>query len=128
MKIQRSIIFSSFDPGICIMLRQKQKHYPVLFLMSYLNTSAKYMDVRSRDITTAITFCLAEKLNGLCAEIDPIISDLSKIKKMVHSNGLLFMTWGTGNNCSDNIKKQIQCSVDGIIFDRIYDILPTTNT
>ncbi|KII67964.1 Glycerophosphocholine phosphodiesterase GPCPD1 [Thelohanellus kitauei] len=127
-EIKRPIIFSSFDPGICIMLRQKQKNYPVFFIMTGIADRTKYMDIRSHHIRTAITFCLAEKLSGLCAEIDPISDELQKVSRMVHSQNLYLITWGTGNNSKEIIEKQKKSYVDGIIFDRIYDFIQTPDT
>lgn len=115
----RRIIFSSFDPDTCILLRLKQNKYPVLFLTSGEALHAgDYIDPRSQNASMAINFVTFADLLGIDIDSAFVLKEPSFIEQIKKTGQVLFC-WGESNNDSNVINKLKQLGVDGIIYDRI---------
>ncbi|KAL1919924.1 uncharacterized protein VTP21DRAFT_1856 [Calcarisporiella thermophila] len=116
---KRRIIFSSFHPETCILLRQKQSAYPVLFL-----TDAgveRMVDSRCNSLCDAVEFACQARLDGIVSASEPIIMAPRLVQK-VHEQGLLLFTYGTLNNDAENAKLQRDFGVDAVIVDSVVAI------
>ena len=116
----RRVIFSCFDPDICLLLRAKQAMYPVFFF-TCCNTNLEYSDQTCLSLMSAVRFAKSNGLQGIVAESSPLLRDrtlVSTIKK----KGLKLFTWGGMNTELDNVIVQKKLGVDGIISDNISDL------
>lgn len=116
----RRIFFSSFDPDICILLVSKQPRWPVFFL-THGGTETRYSDPRCRSLDSAIAFASRQRLRGVVSHASPVLGDLSWVGR-ARQAGLLLMTYGAPNNERENVLKQKQAGVHGIIADNVADV------
>jgi glycerophosphodiester phosphodiesterase len=101
---KRRIIFSSFNPDICLMLSFKQPSIPVLFLTDA--GTSPVGDVRAASLREAIRFASRWNLFGIVSAAEPLVM-CPRIIKMVKENGLVCMTYGTLNNDPKNVRVSI---------------------
>ncbi|XP_021340983.1 glycerophosphocholine phosphodiesterase GPCPD1-like isoform X2 [Mizuhopecten yessoensis] len=115
----RKIIFSSFDPETCLLLRLKQNRYPVLFLT---NGGAKcylpYSDVREQSMPMAIHFAQFADILGIDVCTEVLCTRPENIQE-TKAAGLVLFCWGEDSNNSDTIRRLRDQGVDGIIYDRL---------
>ncbi|XP_070501994.1 glycerophosphocholine phosphodiesterase GPCPD1-like [Chironomus tepperi] len=119
---KRRIVFSSFDPDICIMLRNKQNVYPTMFLT--LGKTTRYKQYRfplCNTIQNAVKFSVANELLGIVAHSEDLLRDISQVN-LVKDHGLAIFCWGDDNNCKDNIKFLKDKGLHAIIYDKV-DVL-----
>jgi glycerophosphocholine phosphodiesterase GPCPD1 len=117
---QRRVVFSSFDPDICILLQRKQNKYPTLFLTNGedVDKYVPYMDLRTRSIDIAIHFAKFSNILGIDVLTTTLFQNMEKINKVKEAKLVLFC-WGEDNNDANAINTLKQNGVDGIIYDRI---------
>lgn len=96
----RTIVFSSFNPEICIALSTKQRSYPVFFLSK---TSAPRGELRSCCIQQAIHFAKSWGLPGIVTECTPLIK-CPRLIQYIKSAGLACMSFGAANSDPDCAK------------------------
>ncbi|XP_071820202.1 glycerophosphocholine phosphodiesterase GPCPD1-like [Apostichopus japonicus] len=115
---KRRIVFSAFDPDLCIMLRMKQHRYPVL-LANYGQTAkyASYRGVRCSSAKIGVCLAIAENLQGLNGHSDDYVAEPWLISS-IHDNGLILCVWGEENNEAMYQKKLKELQVDFIITDK----------
>jgi glycerophosphocholine phosphodiesterase GPCPD1 len=119
---KRRIVFSSFDPDICIMLRNKQNIYPTMFLT--LGKTTRYKQYRyplCNTIQNAVKFSVANELLGIVAHSEDLLRDISQVN-LVKDHGLAIFCWGDDNNCKENIKFLKDKGLHAIIYDKV-DVL-----
>uniref|UniRef100_A0A8C4SZF6 Glycerophosphocholine phosphodiesterase 1 n=1 Tax=Erpetoichthys calabaricus TaxID=27687 RepID=A0A8C4SZF6_ERPCA len=118
---KRRIVFSSFDADICIMVRQKQNKYPILFLtQGHSEVYPEMMDIRCRTTSFAVSFAQSEELLGISVHTEDLLRNLSRIKE-IKSKGLVVFCWGDDTNDHENRRKLRESGIDGLIYDRICD-------
>ncbi|XP_006626000.2 glycerophosphocholine phosphodiesterase GPCPD1 isoform X1 [Lepisosteus oculatus] len=118
---KRRVVFSSFDPDICTMVRQKQNKYPILFLTQGVSEIyPDLMDFRCRTTSIAISFAQSEDLLGISANIEDLLKNMDYIKE-AQSKGLVVFCWGDDTNNHENRRKLREHGIDGIIYDKIGD-------
>ena len=110
----RRVVFSCFDPDICILLHAKQPRYPTFFLTCSGTQNSTYADATCTTISQALIFAKAQRLQGIVAESSPILKETSVIKK-IKETGLLLFTWGEQNTLLHNVIVQKQLGVDGAL-------------
>lgn len=115
----RDIIFSSFNPDVCIMLSLKQPSIPVLFLTE--GGTAKMADVRASSLREAIRFAKKWNLLGIVSECTPLIL-CPRLVSVVKKSGLVCVTYGMGNNDPGNARIQLKYGVDAVIVDSVLAI------
>ncbi|VDI31139.1 Hypothetical predicted protein [Mytilus galloprovincialis] len=114
----RRIVFSSFDPDTCVLLRLKQNKYPVLFLTTGESLLPNdYSDPRASKASMGISFVNFADLLGIDIDSKFILQHPELIKDIKKSGQVLFC-WGEDNNDSNVINQLRQSGVDGIIYDR----------
>lgn len=115
----RPLFFTCFDPDICLMLKLKQKKYPVAFLTcAGVPSHGEYEDLRCRSLQGALAFAAGQGMLGVAPDSSPIIEHPDHVVT-AHSLGLALFTWGGKNNYAENVALQKKHNVDGIILDRI---------
>ncbi len=92
---ERHIIFSSFNPDICLGLSYKQPSIPILFLTDA--GCSPVSDVRASSLQEAIRFASRWNLLGIVSAAEPLINS-PRLVKVVKENGLVCVSYGTLNN------------------------------
>lgn len=95
----RSILFTSFSPELCIIVAHKQDTYPVMFL----NESNLFPtgDVRASNLQEAIHFARHWGLPGVVMSAEPFVAS-PKLIKYVQDAGLICFSFGAPNNDTEN--------------------------
>lgn len=115
---ERKIVFSSFHPDICMMIRLKQNKYPVFFLT--LGITAKYpaySDVRCQTISMAMKHALFADILGINVHTEDLLRDPSQVK-MVTESGLIMFCWGDDNNDKETIQRLKKLGLHAVIYDK----------
>ncbi|KAF1951416.1 GDPD-domain-containing protein [Byssothecium circinans] len=113
---KRNIIFSSFNPDICLMLSFKQPSIPVLFLT---DAGIEVVgDVRAGSLQEAIRFASRWNLLGIVSAAEPLVS-CPRLVRVVKESGLVCVSYGTLNNDPKNVKIQEKEGIDAVIVDSV---------
>uniref|UniRef100_A0A8C6U0F5 Glycerophosphocholine phosphodiesterase 1 n=1 Tax=Neogobius melanostomus TaxID=47308 RepID=A0A8C6U0F5_9GOBI len=114
----RRIVFSSFDPDICTMVRNKQNKYPILFLTQGICVRyPEMMDLRCQTTQIAVSFAQSENiLVRISAHTEELLNHLNYIEE-AQSKGLVVFSWGEENNDHNNRRKLREKGIDGVIYD-----------
>ncbi|KAK5445148.1 Glycerophosphocholine phosphodiesterase [Exophiala xenobiotica] len=115
----RNIIFSSFNPDICLLLSFKQPSIPVLFLTD-AGTSA-VGDIRATSLQEAIRFASRWNLLGVVSAAEPLVA-APRLVRVVKESGLVCVSYGTLNNDSTKVKLQVKQGIDAVIVDSVLAI------
>lgn len=115
----RSIILSTFDADIAIMLRLKQTQFPVLFLTT--GDSQRFLDPRTKTVKNGIHFAQAFDLAGINPRSDHITQYLVRYAK---DRNLLVYSWGNEINSTQAIRELKRIGLNGVIYDKIDLIKP----
>jgi glycerophosphodiester phosphodiesterase len=92
---KRHIIFSSFNPDICLCLSYKQPSIPILFLTDA--GCAPVGDIRASSLQEAIRFASRWNLLGIVSAAEPLINS-PRLVRVVKESGLVCVSYGTLNN------------------------------
>ena len=104
---KRNIIFSSFNPDICLLLSFKQPSIPILFLSDA--GTHPVGDIRASSLQEAIRFASRWNLLGVVSAAEPLIIS-PRLVKVVKESGLVCVSYGTLNNDPRNVKVGAQSS------------------
>lgn len=115
----RNMIFSSFNPDVCLMLSFKQPSIPILFLTE--GGTREMADFRSSSLQEAIRFASRWNLLGVVSAVEPLVL-CPRLIKVVKETGLVCVTYGTMNNEAQNVRLQVEQGVDALIVDRVLAI------
>lgn len=120
----RRIIFVSYEADICTMIRLKQNHYPVVYMIHDILTdnTVAYWDPRGNSIHSGIYFAKKMELLGISVNCDDI-SKLPEIVSATHEKDLALFTWGSALRLDERRLYFKKLGVDGIICDRILNVL-----
>ena len=113
---KRDIIFSSFNPDVCIMLSLKQPHFPVLYLTEAGSTVMT--DSRALSLQSAVRFARTWNLLGIVSAAKPIV-EAPRLAHIVKSSGLVLFTYGVLNNDPAIARREILAGVDAVIVDSV---------
>ncbi|KAL8750553.1 MAG: hypothetical protein Q9199_006987 [Rusavskia elegans] len=115
----RPIIFSSFNPDICLLLSFKQPSIPVLFLTD----AGTYPvgDIRASSLQEAVRFASRWNLLGIVAAAEPLVL-CPRLVKVVKESGLVCVSYGTANNDGEKVKLQVDEGIDAVIVDSVLAI------
>jgi len=116
---QRNIIFSSFNPDICLLLSFKQPSIPILFLTD-AGTSA-VGDIRASSLQEAIRFASRWNLLGVVSAAEPLVT-CPRLVRVVKESGLVCVSYGTLNNDPKNVQLQTKEGIDAVIVDSVLAI------
>ncbi|KAM0349741.1 hypothetical protein ACHAPU_003570 [Fusarium lateritium] len=116
---ERHIIFSSFNPDICLCLSYKQPSIPILFLTDA--GCCEVCDVRASSLQEAIRFASRWNLLGIVAAAEPFINS-PRLIKIVKENGIVCFSYGVLNNDPIMVQRQVKQGIDAVIVDSVLAI------
>ncbi|KAL2684812.1 hypothetical protein Neosp_005903 [[Neocosmospora] mangrovei] len=116
---ERHIIFSSFNPDICLCLSYKQPSIPILFLTDA--GCCEVCDVRASSLQEAIRFASRWNLLGIVSAAEPFINS-PRLVKVVKENGIVCFSYGTLNNDPLMVQRQVKQGIDAVIVDSVLAI------
>ncbi|KAL9624106.1 MAG: hypothetical protein Q9160_001628 [Pyrenula sp. 1 TL-2023] len=115
----RNMIFSSFNPDICLLLSFKQPSIPVLFLTD--SGTSPVGDIRASSLQEAVRFASRWNLLGVVSAAEPFVLS-PRLVKVVKQNGLVCVSYGTLNNDSSKVALQVKEGIDAVIVDSVLAI------
>ncbi|KAI9894892.1 MAG: Glycerophosphocholine phosphodiesterase [Vezdaea aestivalis] len=115
----RDIIFSSFNPDICLLLSFKQPSIPVLFLTDS-GTSA-VGDIRASSLQEAIRFASRWNLLGVVTAAYPLVL-APRLIRVVKESGLVCISYGVLNNDPVHVQAQADQEIDAVIVDSLVTV------
>ncbi|EFJ48622.1 hypothetical protein VOLCADRAFT_60393 [Volvox carteri f. nagariensis] len=113
---RRRIIFSSFDPDVCVELRRRQVDHPVY----YLSGCGLYAhaDARRTSIPAALSFAAETGMQGIVLPASVLLKNMDMVESANRSH-LQLMTYGLENNDLDCLKAQADAGVVAAIVDEV---------
>ncbi|OAL50826.1 GDPD-domain-containing protein [Pyrenochaeta sp. DS3sAY3a] len=116
---KRNVIFSSFNPDVCLMLSFKQPSIPVMFLTDA--GTSPVGDIRAASLQEAIRFASRWNLLGVVSAAEPLVL-CPRLVKVVKESGLVCVSYGHQNNDVDNVMAQTTEGIDAVIVDSVLKI------
>lgn len=116
---KRNVIFSSFNPDICLLLSFKQPSIPILFLTDA--GTCPVGDIRASSLQEAIRFASRWNLLGVVSAAEPLVI-APRLVKVVKESGLVCVSYGSLNNDPQNVKLQANEGIDAVIVDSVLKI------
>lgn len=98
---KRNIIFSSFNPDMCLVLSFKQPNFPILFLTDA--GTEEVGDVRASSLQEAIRFASRWNLLGIVSQAEPFCT-APRLVRVVKENGLVCVSYGVQNNDPNKVQ------------------------
>ncbi|PYH37863.1 glycerophosphocholine phosphodiesterase [Aspergillus neoniger CBS 115656] len=115
----RNMIFSSFNPDICLLLSFKQPSIPVLFLTD--SGASPVGDIRASSLQEAIRFASRWNLLGVVSQAEALVL-CPRLVRVVKESGLVCVSYGAINNDSESVKLQVAEGIDAVIVDSVLAI------
>ncbi|KAJ5433155.1 uncharacterized protein N7458_012311 [Penicillium daleae] len=115
----RDVLFSSFNPDICLLLSFKQPSIPVLFLTDA--GASPVGDIRASSLQEAIRFASRWHLLGIVTQAEPLVL-CPRLVRIVKESGLVCVSYGTLNNDGANVDYQVAEGIDAVIVDSVLGI------
>ncbi|KAJ9138684.1 Glycerophosphodiester phosphodiesterase GDE1 [Pleurostoma richardsiae] len=115
----RHVIFSSFNPDICLCLNFKQPNFPVMFLTDAGDCPVG--DIRASSLQEAIRFASRWNLLGIVSVSVPFVIS-PRLIKVVKQSGLICVSYGVQNNDPILVQKQVKEGIDAVIVDSVLAI------
>ena len=98
---KRNIIFSSFNPDICLLLSFKQPSIPVLFLTDA--GTSPVGDIRASSLQEAVRFASRWNLLGIVSAATPLVIS-PRLVRVVKESGLVCVSYGGLNNDPEKVQ------------------------
>ena len=102
---QRHVLFSSFNPDVCLCMSFKQPSIPILFLTDA--GCCEVGDVRATSLQEAIRFARRWNLLGIVSAAEPFVISPGLVR-VVKENGLVCVSYGVQNNKTELV--EVSCS------------------
>lgn len=115
-KPHRNLVFSSFDPDVCMAVKQRRPHNIVMFLSD--GGRSFHVDPRRTSIEAAIRFAAETNLDGIILDSQSLFFEKDGVER-AHSCGLHVMTYGVENDNELWVKEQEMLGVHGVIVDDV---------
>ncbi|KAK6070940.1 glycerophosphoryl diester phosphodiesterase [Seiridium cupressi] len=115
----RNIIFSSFNPDVCLCLSFKQPSIPIMFLSD--SGACPVGDIRASSLQEAIRFASRWNLLGIVSTSQPFVNS-PRLVKVVKQSGLVCVSYGAQNNDPLLVQRQVQEGIDAVIVDNVLAI------
>ncbi|KAL5347157.1 Glycerophosphocholine phosphodiesterase [Pseudogymnoascus australis] len=116
---QRHLIFSSFNPDVCLVLSFKQPNFPILFLSDA--GASPVGDIRASSLQEAIRFASRWNLLGIVAQAAAFCA-APRLVKVVKEHGLVCVSYGVQNNDPKMVQLQVKEGIDAVIVDSVLAI------
>ena len=91
----RNLIFSSFNPDICLCLSFKQPSIPIMFLTDA--GCSPVGDIRASSLQEAVRFASRWNLLGIVSVARPFVNS-PRLVRVVKQSGLVCVSYGAQNN------------------------------
>ncbi|KAJ5654077.1 hypothetical protein N7490_001080 [Penicillium lividum] len=117
--VGRDILFSSFNPDVCLLLSFKQPSIPVLFLTDA--GASPVGDIRASSLQEAIRFASRWNLLGIVSQAEPLVL-CPRLVRIVKESGLVCVSYGALNNDGVNVDYQVAEGIDAVIVDSVLGI------
>ncbi|KAJ5674591.1 uncharacterized protein N7477_004525 [Penicillium maclennaniae] len=115
----RDMLFSSFNPDVCLLLSFKQPSIPVLFLSD--SGASPVGDIRASSLQEAIRFASRWNLLGIVTQAEPLVL-CPRLVRIVKESGLVCVSYGSLNNEGVNVDYQVAEGIDAVIVDSVLGI------
>ncbi|KAK3683761.1 Glycerophosphoryl diester phosphodiesterase family-domain-containing protein [Podospora appendiculata] len=115
----RHVIFSSFNPDICLCLSFKQPSIPIMFLTDA--GCCPVGDIRASSLQEAIRFASRWNLLGIVSAAEPFVNS-PRLVRVVKQSGLVCVSYGTQNNDPVLVQRQVKEGIDAVIVDSVLAI------
>ncbi|KAL1843643.1 hypothetical protein VTJ49DRAFT_625 [Mycothermus thermophilus] len=115
----RHVIFSSFNPDICLCMSFKQPNIPILFLTDAGTTPVG--DIRASSLQEAIRFASRWNLLGIVSHSEPFVNS-PRLVRVVKQHGLVCVSYGAMNNDPKLVRRQVKEGIDAVIVDSVLAI------
>lgn len=115
----RPVMFSSFDPEVCVEIKARRPNATVMFLSGA--GTYPHIDPRRTSILSAIEFAASNNLQGIIIE-SSILKNSPEGVAAAAARGLHVMTYGLENNNVDWVRQQEKLGVAGVIVDHVAEI------
>lgn len=112
----RTIVYSSFDPDVCVKLAQYQSRYQVMFLSGC--GIYPHVDPRRVSVPAAINFAEEHNLAGIVLPASILMANEDLVLE-TSAKGLKVCTYGLENNCVLAVEKQRLLGVHAAIVDDV---------
>jgi glycerophosphodiester phosphodiesterase len=117
--VGRDMLFSSFNPDVCLLLSFKQPSIPVLFLSD--SGASPVGDIRASSLQEAIRFASRWNLLGIVTQAEPLVL-CPRLVRIVKESGLVCVSYGSLNNDGVNVDYQVAEGIDAVIVDSVLGI------
>lgn len=121
---KHNILFSSFDPHICLLVNLKQQVYPVLFLTGSGNYSY-HLDPVTKSLRQALRFARRYNLMGVVSHTRCLCME-PQIIKAAQDSGLYLFSYGAENNDIEKVELQRKAGLTAVICDHVRHIVERT--
>lgn len=112
----RAVMFSSFDPEVCIELKSRRPEFSVMFLSA--GEAQDHVDPRRTSIIAAIDFAAGNGLDGIILDT-LVLRQQTNMVAVARQHGLEVMTYGIENNEEEWVMEQERLGVHGAIVDDV---------
>jgi hypothetical protein len=121
----RTIMFSSFDPDVCLLLARKQAAFPVFLLTEGGTAEPPYFDLRWNSLAGAVAFARAAGLFGVVTDVTPLLACPALIPVVQEEAGLVLCSYGRANNDAAAVTLQQRWGIGAVIADHVAHIART---
>lgn len=115
----RDLVFSSFDPDVCLEVKSRRPQHDVMFLSG--GGRDPHADPRRSSVQAAIDFAASNNLQGIILDSGALFDDQDAVKR-ANEVGLKVMTYGIENDDPEWVAKQEELKVHGAIVDDVSGI------
>ncbi|GFH14788.1 GP-PDE domain-containing protein [Haematococcus lacustris] len=119
--VPRPVMWSSFDPDVCLALVQGQSRHPVMFLSGC--GLYPHIDPRRTSIPAALDFARQHALAGVVVPASVVMSQPDLVAQ-ARALSLAVMTYGLDNDQPDCVRQQKEWGVQAAICDDVASVLP----
>lgn len=113
---KRPLVFSSFDPDVCSLVKSRRPSDTVMFLST--GGTSWHADPRRMSIQAAIEFATSNHLQGIIVDSGALFAHKDTVAK-AKARGLVTMTYGLENDDPQWVAAQHELQVHGIIVDDV---------
>ncbi|EFN52895.1 hypothetical protein CHLNCDRAFT_138426 [Chlorella variabilis] len=112
----RTIMFSSFDPEVCLEVKRRRPGAVVMFLSG--GGQYSHVDLRRTSIAAAVAFASGAALQGVILNTRALQLEAHMVEE-ARSRGLRVMTYGQPNDNPEWVRYQHFLGVQGVIVDDV---------
>ncbi|KAI8109463.1 hypothetical protein M9434_000745 [Picochlorum sp. BPE23] len=113
---KRKIMFSSFDPDVCLRIKKHRPHDVVMFLSG--GGVDAHADPRRTSMDAAIEFAASNNLQGIIVDSGALFADQGAVSR-ARARRLSVMTYGLENDDPLWVVRQKDLHVHGVIVDDV---------